>query len=293
MNLSPPPPRTQSSSVPATTLDQLLSAYDHFLLDAYGVLVNGSGALPGAAAFLDRLRQANKSFLIVSNDASRSAATSQARYQQMGLALQTQQILTSGLLLQGHYARAGLAGAKTIVLGTDDTCDYVRAAGGVIAACTDDDAQVVVVGDDDGYPFLETVNEVISVLFRRLARDQQTALVLPNPDLIFPMRPGAFGITAGAIAALIERVLQLRQPEGGPRFVALGKPHLPMFQEATRRLGNPDPRRVVMIGDQLGTDILGAHRFGIDSVLVLTGVARVSDLDHSDVRPTFTLSGLD
>jgi len=35
--------------------------------------------------------------------------------------------------------------------------------------------------DDDGYPFLDTVNEVISVLLRRLARAQRTRLVLPNP----------------------------------------------------------------------------------------------------------------
>jgi HAD superfamily hydrolase (TIGR01459 family) len=284
------------SAIPEITVDELLARYDFFLLDAYGVLVCATGALPGAAAFLNRLRRADKPYLIVSNDASRSPATSQARYAGMGLSIAEDQILTSGLLLADHYARAGLVGAQTIVLGTDDTAAYVRDAGGVVVPCDDDSAWVVVVGDDDGYPFLDTVNEVISVLFRRMARGQETALVLPNPDLIFPMRPGAFGITAGAIAALIEHVLRLRQshpPTDGPRFVPLGKPHAPMFESAVRRLGNPDPRRLVMLGDQLGTDILGAQRFGIDSVLVETGVARLADLRASDVHPTFTLRALD
>jgi HAD superfamily hydrolase (TIGR01459 family) len=284
------------SAIPEITVDELLARYDFFLLDAYGVLVCATGALPGAAAFLNRLRRADKPYLIVSNDASRSPATSQARYAGMGLPIAEDQILTSGLLLADHYARAGLVGAQTIVLGTDDTAAYVRDAGGVVVPCDDDSARVVVVGDDDGYPFLDTVNEVISVLFRRMARGQETALVLPNPDLIFPMRPGAFGITAGAIAALIEHVLRLRQPlslpNDGPRFVPLGKPHGPMFESAARRLGNPDPRRLVMLGDQLGTDILGAQRFGIDSVLVETGVARLADLAASDVHPTFTLRAL-
>jgi len=36
---------------------------------------------------------------------------------------------------------------------------------------------------------------------------------------------GRFGITAGAIAALIEVVLRLRDPGGAQRFVPLGKPH--------------------------------------------------------------------
>ncbi len=278
--------------IPPIAVDELVARYDFFLLDAYGVLVSGSGALPGAAAFLNRLRRADKPYLIVSNDASRSPATSQVRYAGMGLPIDEDRILTSGLLLADHYARAGLVGAETIVLGTDDTAAYVRGAGGVVVACDDDRARVVVAGDDDGYPFLETVNEVISVLFRRMARGQETALVLPNPDLVFPMRPGAFGITAGAIAALIEHVLRLRRPNDGPRFVPLGKPHSPMFESAARRLGNPDQRRMVMLGDQLGTDILGAQRFGIDSVLVETGVAHLTDLDTSDVRPTFTLRAL-
>ena len=94
----------------------------------------------------------------------RSPATSQARYQKMGLPISADRILTSGLLLGDHYARTGLTGAETIVLGTEDSCEYVRAAGGVVVPADDDHARVVVVGDDDGYPFLETVNEVISVL---------------------------------------------------------------------------------------------------------------------------------
>ncbi len=206
-----------------------MARYDAFLLDAYGVLVSGSGVLPGAAAFLQRRRAAGKPFLVVSNDASRSPATAQARFERMGLPVDESLILTSGLLLADHFARAELTGAPTIVLGTEDSRNYVRAAGGVGLASDDDTARVVAVADDDGYPLQDTVNDVISVLFRRHGRSQETALVLPNPDLIYPVRPGDFGITAGAIAGLIELVLRLRQTDGA-RFVPLGKPHAPMFE---------------------------------------------------------------
>jgi ribonucleotide monophosphatase NagD (HAD superfamily) len=203
-------------------------------------------------------------------------------------------ILTSGLLLGDYFAREGLAGARTIVLGTDDSCAYVRDAGGTVVAPDDDTADIVVAADDDGYPFLDTVNEVISVLLRRLGRAQQTRLVLPNPDLIFPMdgARGRFGITAGAIAAMIEAVLRLRDPGGAQRFVPLGKPHLPMFEAAAQRFPAIDRRRMVMVGDTLGTDIWGAVSFGIDSVLVLTGVATLVDVGAGDIRPTYTLAGL-
>ncbi len=37
---------------------------------------------------------------------------------------------------------------------------------------------------------------------------------------------------------------------------------------------------------------MGAVRFGIDSVLVLTGIGRLSDLATSNILPTYTLERL-
>jgi ribonucleotide monophosphatase NagD (HAD superfamily) len=150
---------------------------------------------------------------------------------------------------------------------------------------------VVIVADDDGFPFLDSVNRVVTVLLRRLARGERTHLVLPNPDLIFPAGADAFGITAGAIAAMLEAVMRLRDPTGAHRFIPLGKPHLPMFEAAVRHFGM-ERHRLVMVGDQLGTDILGANRARVDSALVLTGVARLADLAASEARPTWVLDGV-
>jgi glycerol 3-phosphatase-2 len=238
------------------------------------------------------LRDAGKPYLIVSNDASRLPTTTAARYGGFGLPIAVDQILTSGLLLRDHFAARGLAGAPTIVLGTADSETYVRDAGGVVVPPGDDRATVLVDADDDGYPFLETVNEVVSVLLRRLGRGEPTHLVLPNPDLVFPRRDGGFGITAGAISAMLEAVMRVRDPAGSHRFVPLGKPHTPMFEAAARHFSGIDRRRLVMIGDQLGTDILGAQRSNIDSVLVETGVARAADVATGPARPTWILSAV-
>ncbi len=278
-----------------TTVPDLIDRYDAFLLDAYGVLVSSRGALPGAAAFLDRLREAGRPFLIVSNDASRSVSTSLARYRGFGLSLEPEQILTSGLLPVDHYAGAGLRGAPTIVLGTDDSRRYVEEAGGVVVAADDDGAEVLVVADDDGYPFLETVNDALTVLLRRLDAGKETRLLLPNPDLLFLRGDRLYGVTSGAIAAMIEAVLALRvaAPAAPPRFLALGKPHLPMFEAAVRRLPAVEKRRLVMVGDQLVTDIAGANAFGIDSVFVESGVGRFDPGCAGAVRPTWVMAGVD
>jgi HAD superfamily hydrolase (TIGR01459 family) len=271
----------------------LIARYDAFFLDAYGVLVRSDGALPGAAAFLDRLRAAGRGFLILSNDASRSVETSWQRYRGFGLPIERDQIITSGMLLRDHYAAMGLAGAPTIVLGTRDSEQYVRDAGGQPVAADDEAAAVIVVADDDGYDFLETVNQVVTVLFHRLDQGLRTHLVLPNPDLLFPRGAGAYGVTSGAIAVMLEGVLRLRDPGDSLRFVPLGKPHPPIYAAGLARSSMQDKRRILMVGDQLVTDIRGAADFGLDSLFVESGVGRLSDAAVHGVHPTFIAAGVD
>lgn len=274
-------------------LGPLLERYDVFWLDIYGVLVRSDGALPGAAAFLARLTRAGRPYLLLSNDASRSPETAQRRYARFGLPVTVDQVLTSGMLLTEHFAAAGLAGKRCIVLGTKDSEAYVEQAGGVVAAPDDDTAEVLICADDSGFDFLPVMNQVVSVLLRRIDRGLATHLVLPNPDLVYPMHEGSFGLTAGAMAAMVEAILKLRDPAGTLRFVPLGKPALPMFEAALRRSPTQDRRRIVMIGDQIVTDIRGAQDFGIDSVLVESGVGRAEDAAKFGVQPTWIWSGVD
>jgi HAD superfamily hydrolase (TIGR01459 family) len=278
-----------------TSVDALVARYDVFLLDAYGVLVTPRGALEGAAAFLDRLTREGREWLIVSNDASRSIETTTTRYRGFGLPVTPQQILTSGALLPAHFEREGLAGAHCVVLGTADSRDYVRGAGGIVVEPDDDRASVCVVCgvyEEPGAPFLDVVNQTISLVLRRLGRGESMRFLLPNPDIVYPSDVAAFSFTAGGLAALLEAVIRLRDPDGTRRFEPLGKPYAPMFDAALARLGWPDKRRVVMVGDQLVTDVLGASRAGIDSVLIETGVSRRTDLARAPVRPTWVLPGL-
>jgi HAD superfamily hydrolase (TIGR01450 family) len=275
-----------------TDVRSLVERYDVFFLDVYGVLVSSAGALPGAADFLKQLKAAGKTFLFVSNDASRSLDSALARYTSLGLQLEREELVCSGMLLADYYAAHQLAGKPSIVLGTKDTADYVRQAGGHVVAADDMSAEAVVIGDDAGYPLLESVNAVISVLMTRLDSGLHTHLVLPNPDLIFPRGDQHYGITAGAVAAMIEAVLRLRGPNGEYRFVPLGKPYPMIFDAALRRSPTQDKARIVMLGDQLITDVRGARDVGIDSVFVETGVGRLQDAQVHEIYPTWVLTNL-
>jgi len=273
------------STPAAVTFDYLLDRYDAILLDAYGVLVDLAGALPGAAAWVDALNRCGKPYWLASNTAARLPESAARRYQGFGLAIPAGRILSSGMLLTPYFGAHGLVGRRTRVLGPEDSQGYAERAGARVVG-PGEEFEVLVLADQAGFPFLEAVDEVLSALFDQFDRGIQVPMILPNPDLVYPSGRGC-GITSGAVAAMLEAALQQRYPDrSGLSFVRLGKPYPGLFEEAVRLAGS---RNVVMIGDQLETDIVGAARFGIDSALVpglLTGNKRAAGA----IEPTYVLT---
>lgn len=272
-------------------LAQVLARHTGVLLDAYGVLVNLDGALPGAAELIRRLNRAGKPYLVVSNTAARLPEHAAERYRAFGLDLTAERILTSGMLLAGYFQVHGLTGKRCLVLGPADSLAYVTRAGGE-AVDWREDFDLLVLADQAGFPFVVAMDRVLGRLFAKLDAGLEVPLLLPNPDLIYPTGQG-YGFTAGAAALIIEAALRQRYPRRpGLGFTRLGKPHPGLFEAAAARLGSRD---LVMIGDQLETDIRGANAFGIASALVAGGVSRADalwDQAADAVVPTYLLNGL-
>ena len=228
--------------------------------------------MPGAAELLARLNRDDKPYFIVTNDASKLPATAASRYQRFGLPIDASRILTSGMLLTGHFADRGLRGRRCAVLGPADSARYVADAGGEVVP-PDEAFDVLVIGDESGFPFLDWADAALSSLFVSIDAGRPVHLVVPNPDLIYP-GGGGFGFAAGTIANMFEGALSLRYPDRPElRFARLGKPNTPIFEDAIRRLGTS---RAVMVGDTLETDIAGARAAGLDAVWIETGVTRPS-----------------
>lgn len=277
-------------TIPRTSIGALIERYDALLFDAYGVLVHSDGALPGARETIDRLNRDETPYAIITNDASKLPDVAAQRYRGFGLAIPASRILSSGLLLQDYFSRHDLRDARCAVLGTADSARFVEMAGGAIIPANQD-FDVLVIGDENGFPFVETVDAALSSLFRAIDNGRMVRLVLPNPDLIFPHGHGGFGIAAGSVALMFEAALQRRYPARNDLvFDRLGKPQADLYDAATAMLGT---RNAVMIGDQLETDIAGAIACGIDSALIATGVAQITDQAATmKIRPTYWMYSL-
>jgi HAD superfamily hydrolase (TIGR01450 family) len=274
----------------AIAMRDLLDRYDGLLLDVYGVLLDASGPLPGARELIAELARRGKPYAIVTNDASRSAETYERRFAGHGLAIAAEHVVTSGSLLPAWLARR--PGARTCVLGTADSLAYARAGGAeIVRLARGMEIDALAVCDDDGFEFLPSIELALSAVVRAVDAGRRPALVLPNPDLVYPKGGGELGFTAGAIALVIEAALARRFPGMHLEFDRLGKPEPYLMAEAARRLGLA-PSRLVMIGDQLETDVAGALAAGIDAAL-LAGISRWEHArGNSTVAPSWLVDML-
>ena len=270
----------------------IINKYDAVFLDAYGVLVDGSGPIAGSAEFIRQLKQSQKAYLMVTNDASRQHSSISKRLASFGIDISENKIISSGSLLKPYFEKQEMIGAKTCVLGTTESHEFAVTAGGVLVdPISEPEFDLLILADEAGYPFIETVDAVVSHLIQMFDKGTIPRLVLPNPDLLYPKAPQACGLAAGSIALMIEAALSLRYGDGPQyKFDRLGKPHSMIFEMACAQL---ETQNVLMIGDQLHTDVLGAQNFGIDSLLVLTGLTKQAPEENSQFKPSYVFDNLE
>ena len=292
-----------SSSAPAskaptpTTIGELLDGHAGVLLDIYGVMLDASAPLPGARELLVELSRRQMPYAFVSNDASRSTATYTEKFAALGLPVDHARahVITSGSLIPGYFAANGLAGARTCVLGTPDSVAFVREGGGELVPLSRGmEIDVLAVCDDSGFEFLSGLEWALSACVRAVSAGRRPRLLLPNPDLLYPKGGGEIGFTAGAMALLIEAGLARRFPRERLVFDRLGKPEPHLFRAAADALGI-GVERLVMIGDQIETDIAGAAAAGVPSALLAGAISRwdAAIVDEATaVVPTYLLERL-
>jgi glycerol-1-phosphatase len=258
----------------------VLDAYDLVILDLDGVVYLVDRPIPAAVAALARLREHGPAISFATNNASRSAADVAALLTDMAVPARPDEVLTSAAATAALLAERLPAGAPVLVVGADALRAEVTAAGLTAVRGADDGPAAVVQGYGPGVGWADLAEAAVAV--------REGALwVATNPDRTLPSARGPLPGNGALVAAL--RTALDRDPD-----VIVGKPEPGLFTTAARRAGAGCP---LVVGDRLDTDVEGAGRAGMDSLLVLTGVTAPQDLlvAPPQRRPSYVaadLSGL-
>lgn len=273
----------------------LLDNYSLFLFDAYGVLVNSQGTLPNTIETLHKIKDANKDFIIVTNDASRNPQVQLEHYKNFGFPVKENNIVSSGMIVKDYFLEKNLSGAKTLVLGPEESYGYLDNTGAEILPFNikAEPEVVVILNESFTQDLSESFKILLTTILNQLNKGIQPVLILANPDLNYPSGANEFSFAPGSIALTLEASLARNFPmqKNTNQFVGLGKPFERIFKKA---LGDNKKETTIFFGDQFETDILGANNYGIDSALVLTGINKEEQIDIVDIycRPRFVLNDL-
>ena len=272
---------------------ELADNYSVIFFDAYGVLKNFAGVMDGVIEVLASLKVEGKELFVVTNDASRSPKKMSQIYvhPEFGEVFPEDRVISSGLLAR-DFMRAKVRRGNVAYLGKPDSAYYIQSAGlkPIPIADVHDGAELGAIAllDDEGFEWQPDINRALNLL-----RRHNMPVVVANADSVYPVKGNDVAIAVGGIADLMESVLERR-------FVRFGKPDAYMFSYAFSRASAlmPGLRRkdILMVGDTLETDIRGGNKFGIDTVLVLSGNTAKKDyqlyIDASGVIPDYVCESI-
>lgn len=266
-------------------MEDLLDRYDAFCFDGYGTLYNrGSFVYDGALDWYTMLRAAGKQMRLITNAASDVDSVLAADAGKRGFAFSETETISSGSLLKDLCAElrcCGKAVREVYYIGRE-TGKHVLESCGIKAVALNAEPAEPIVAISSAKDTPESYAQAVKILRRR-----GSMLLVLNSDAWAPKIPGDDGVTvrepvSGALSERLRRDSMCETNGGaGCETFYLGKPFPAIWEMVKRSL--PEDSRVLMVGDTLGTDVLGARLAGFDSALVVGRNVPADELESDEV----------
>src|SRR6185295_729567 len=230
----------------------LAEKYKIIFFDAYGVIKNYKGLIPGIEKTFAWLKEQNKAYYVITNDASRSPELLADAYHKSGLdAITADRIISSGMLAK-EFLDLKVKKGLVAYLGTEDSAHYIEHPGLDTLPLQQmnenniNDITALVLLDDEGFDWMEGLNKAVNLL-----RQRPIPAIIANPDGAYPMSNRDVSIAIGGLAYMVEKIT-------GKKFIRFGKPDSQIFMFAWEYILLQNPgitkRDILMVGDTLHTD---------------------------------------
>ncbi len=239
---------------------------DTWLTDMDGVLVHEERPIPGAAEFIDALRNSGRRFLVLTNNSIFTPRDLRARLLAAGIDVPEEAIWTSALAT-AQFLDLQRPGGTAYAIGEAGLTTALHEVGYVL---TERSPDYVVLGETRNLSF-----EAITTGIRLI--DSGARFIATNPDPTGPSTHGSIPAT-GSVAALVTKATGV-----DPYFI--GKPNPLMMRSALNRI-EAHSETTVMIGDRMETDVVSGLEAGLRTVLVLTGSTREHQVERFPYRAT-------
>jgi 4-nitrophenyl phosphatase len=247
--------------------------YQAYLLDLDGTVYRGNEVIEEARDFVTWLQQTGTPYLFLTNNSSMTPEKVAEKLTEMGVETTAQQVYTTALGAAQFIAEEK-QGERILAIGEEGLLTALRNQGFLL---TEDNPDYVVVGLDRQFTYEKMAKASLAI-------QQGARFLSTNSDQALPTErgrmPGNGSITAAICTA------------SGVAPTFIGKPEALFVTLALERLGFP-ATDVLLIGDNLSTDIAAGANAGVDTLLVFTGITQPQELGHPlSLQPTYMASNL-
>ncbi len=238
--------------------------YKGVIFDIDGVLEYQGTVFPQAPELLDFLRNKGIEIRILTNSTLKSRKSCSEKLNAMGFTVHEHEVITASFATARYLKTLNPKSCWVLLKreGLEEFIDFVQDT---------ENPEYIVLGDYREDFCFEIMNKAAELLV-----GGAKLIVMITEKLDAGM--GGVEITVGAYGQMLEDAT-------GVAATYIGKPNRYVFDMILNTMsvaGN----RVLMVGDKLATDIVGARNAGLTSVLVKTGEFRESDLDN-EIKPDF------
>ncbi len=240
------------------------------LIDLDGVVYNDSQPIAGANETIRWLMHRNIPFRFVTNTTMKHRSTLVKKLNSMGINISAD-VLFSAAYAAAQYLKQFANHRAMLLLSGDAKREFEDIEE------DERDVDFVVLGDMGDDFTLEKINRA----FNCLMSGAQLIALQKNR---FWLSDQGYRIDAGAFVAMLEYAAKVES-------VLIGKPSARFFQLALDDLKLAG-EEVLMIGDDVESDIMGAQRLGIRTCLVKTGKFRQQDVDRAEVKPDHIIESI-
>lgn len=245
-----------------------------YMIDLDGTMFNGTQIIEGAKEFVDYLIKNNIGFIFLTNNSSRTQEQAAMHMIKMGF---------NGIKPEMFYTSA-MAAADTIsrLYPNKRRAAYIGETG-MKNALLDNGFKIDPDKPDFLFVGLDRNATYRDYSFALRALKNGAILIGTNNDRVLLSQEGA-NIGNGSIVAMFEYA-------SNTEAIKIGKPHQAIIEGALRYT-KVNKENIIIIGDNLETDIVLGKNAGIDTVLVTTGVNDMEDCYKLNIHPTYIVDNL-
>ena len=240
-----------------------MSSKRSVICDIDGVILHNNQLIPGADGFVHRLIEQETPLLFVTNYPGQTPKDLQNRFQSAGVHVPEDCFYTSAMATADFLRRQ--EGKKAYVVGEGALIHELYKAGFTI---TDVNPDFVIVGETRSFNW-----EMMHKAAFFVANGAR--FIATNPDT----HGRGFYPACGALCAGIEKI-------SGRKPFYVGKPSPWIIRSALNKM-QAHSEQTVIVGDNLRTDILAGFQAGLETILVLSGVSTLDDIDSMPFRPSW------